>query len=47
MVPAGCFQIDLVSGDVITAFIPPNVTYSAQGRLVDADNGDPGCVPLV
>jgi hypothetical protein len=47
-VPAGCFQIDLVQGQTITTFDPPhNITYSAQKRLVDADNGDPGCIALV
>jgi hypothetical protein len=47
-VPVGCFQIDLVQGPPITTFDPPNgVTYHAQGRFVDAANGDPGCVALV
>jgi hypothetical protein len=47
-VPVGCFQIDLVQGQPIQTFDPPNgVTYHAQGRFVDAANGDPGCVPLV
>jgi hypothetical protein len=46
-VPAGCFQVDLVVGEVIIQFTPPSGTYSAQNRLVDADNGDPGCTPLV
>jgi hypothetical protein len=47
-VPAGCFQIDLIQGEAISQFDPPHgVTYSAQKRLVDADNGDPGCVALV
>ena len=47
VVPEGCFQIDLVRGAIIQTFSPPSVTYSGQGRLVDADNGDPGCFPLV
>jgi hypothetical protein len=47
LVPEGCFQIDLVRGAIIGQFNPPSGTYSGQGRLVDADNGDPGCTSLV
>jgi hypothetical protein len=47
VVPPGCFQIDLVRGAIILQFNPPSGTYSAQNRLVDADNGDPGCPALV
>jgi hypothetical protein len=47
-VPVGCFQFDLVQGPPITTFNPSaGVTYHAQGRFVDAANGDPGCVALV
>jgi hypothetical protein len=47
-VPVGCFQIDLVQGQPIQTFDPPHgITYSAQKRLYDAANGDPGCTPLV
>jgi hypothetical protein len=46
-VPVGCFQIDFVRGAVIYPFSPPSGTYSAQNRLIDFDNGDPGCTPLV
>jgi hypothetical protein len=47
-VPPGCFQIDLIQGAPISQFDPPHgITYSAQKRLVDADNGDPGCIALV
>jgi hypothetical protein len=41
-----CFQVDFVQGTIIQSFSPPGGTYSGQGRLVDADNGDPGCTPL-
>lgn len=46
LVPPGCFQIDFVQGGIIQTFSPPGGTYSGQGRLVSADNGDPGCTPL-
>jgi hypothetical protein len=45
-VPLSCFQIDFVGGAPLTSFSPPSGTYSAQHRLIDADNGDPGCTPL-
>jgi hypothetical protein len=47
VVPAGCFQVDLVRGAIISQFNPPATTYWAQGRLVDSDSGDPGCTALV
>ncbi|MDX6668707.1 MAG: hypothetical protein QOK04_2087, partial [Solirubrobacteraceae bacterium] len=38
----------LIQGAPISQFDPPHgITYSAQKRLVDADNGDPGCIALV
>ena len=47
-VPPGCFQIDFVRGAIISQFSPSSgITYSAQDRLVDFDNGDPGCTALV
>jgi hypothetical protein len=46
-VPPGCFQVDLIVGSIINTLSPPSGTYSAQGRLVGFDNGDPGCTPLV
>ncbi len=49
-VPKCYFQIDFVRGGVIEHLGPAgsNNFYSAQGRLIDADNGDPGagvCAP--
>jgi hypothetical protein len=45
--PPGCFQVDLVVGGIIGTLDPTiGATYGQQGRLVDADNGDAGCMPL-
>jgi hypothetical protein len=47
-VPPGCFQIDFVGGTPLAKLDPSTgMTYSAQNRLIDFDNGDPGCLPLV
>lgn len=42
-VPACFFQIDFVKGPIITTLGPAGSDnfYSAQGRLISADNGDP------
>jgi hypothetical protein len=48
VVPAGCFQVDFVGGAPLQTLDPSSgMTYSQQNRLIDADNGDPGCTPLV
>ncbi len=42
--PECFFQVDLVYGAPIEVFAPPAVTFSAQGRLIDADNdGSAAC----
>ena len=38
-VPSCFFQINFIRGGVVWQINPPAGTYSAQGRLVDADNG--------
>jgi hypothetical protein len=47
-VPPFCFQVDFFGGAVLSSLdYSAGQTYSQQGRLVSADNGDPGCTPIV
>ena len=42
----GPSDIAIERGAIITQFSPAGGTYSAQNRLRDFDNGDPGCPPF-